>query len=67
MLFGAGQGTTLGSYAPRVSNFLATLAPDIGQAKDKAGNVDAGIAKVILSLFHNYVYARSSRMFSHMM
>jgi hypothetical protein len=35
-LFGAGQGTTLGSYAPRVSNFLATLAPDIGQAKDQA-------------------------------
>jgi len=36
VLFGAGQGTTLGSYAPRVSNFLATLAPDIGQAKDQA-------------------------------
>ena len=32
VLFGAGQGTTLGSFAPRVSNFLATLAPDIGQA-----------------------------------
>jgi len=36
VLFGAGQGTTLGSYAPRVSNFLATLAPDLGQAKDQA-------------------------------
>jgi Trypsin-like peptidase domain len=36
VLFGAGQGTTLGSYAPRVSNFLATLAPDIGQANDQA-------------------------------
>jgi hypothetical protein len=36
VLFGAGHGTTLGSYAPRVSNFLSTLAPDIGQAKDQA-------------------------------
>jgi S1-C subfamily serine protease len=36
VLFGAGQGSTLGSYAPRVSNFLATLAPDIGQANDQA-------------------------------
>jgi S1-C subfamily serine protease len=36
VLFGAGQGTTLGSYAPRVSNFLATLAPDIGQANDQS-------------------------------
>jgi hypothetical protein len=36
VLFGAGEGTTLGSYAPRVSNFLATLAPDIGQAQDQA-------------------------------
>jgi S1-C subfamily serine protease len=35
VLFGAGQGTTLGSFAPRVSTFLATLAPDIGQAKDQ--------------------------------
>jgi S1-C subfamily serine protease len=34
VLFGAGQGTTLGSFAPRVSNFLATLAPDIGEVKD---------------------------------
>jgi hypothetical protein len=36
VLFGAGQGTTIGSFAPRVSNFLATLAPDIGQARDQA-------------------------------
>jgi hypothetical protein len=36
VLFGAGRGTTLGSFAPRVSNFLATLAPDIGQARDQA-------------------------------
>jgi hypothetical protein len=36
VLFGAGQGTTLGSFAPRVSTFLATLAPDIGQASDQA-------------------------------
>jgi hypothetical protein len=35
VLFGAGQGTTLGSFAPRVSTFLATLAPEIGQAKDQ--------------------------------
>jgi hypothetical protein len=36
VLFGAGQGTTLGSFAPRVSTFLATLAPDIGQSADEA-------------------------------
>jgi hypothetical protein len=36
VLFGAGQGTTLGSFAPRVNCFLATLAPDIGQTKDQA-------------------------------
>ncbi len=36
VLFGAGQGTTLGSFAPRVSNFLASLAPDIGQVTDQA-------------------------------
>jgi trypsin-like peptidase len=28
VLFGAGQGTTLGSFAPRVRNFLATAVPD---------------------------------------
>lgn len=31
VLFGAGEGTTLGSFAPRVSAFLASVAPDIGQ------------------------------------
>jgi hypothetical protein len=36
VLFGAGQGTTLGSFAPRVACFLATLAPDIGQANAQA-------------------------------
>ena len=30
VLFGAGQGTTLGSFGGRVESFLATLAPDIG-------------------------------------
>jgi hypothetical protein len=29
-LFGAGNGTTLGSYGGRVDQFLASLAPDIG-------------------------------------
>lgn len=33
VLFGAGQGTTLGSFAPRVESFLATLAPDIGSRR----------------------------------
>ena len=36
VLFGAGQGTTLGSFGGRVDHFLATLAPDIGQASDNA-------------------------------
>jgi hypothetical protein len=31
VLFGAGQGTTLGSFAPRVRYFLASVAPDIDQ------------------------------------
>jgi hypothetical protein len=30
VLFGAGSGTTLGSYGGRVDQFLASLAPDIG-------------------------------------
>ena len=34
VLFGAGQGTTLGSFGGRVGSFLATLAPDIGQQAD---------------------------------
>jgi len=31
VLFGAGRGTTSGSYCGRVSGFLASLSPDIGQ------------------------------------
>ena len=31
VLFGAGRGTTLGSFGGRVHRFLATLAPDIGR------------------------------------
>jgi len=34
VLFGAGQGTTLGSFGGRVDSFLASLAPDIGQPSD---------------------------------
>ncbi len=34
VLFGAGQGTTIGSFAPRVESFLASLAPDIGTNRD---------------------------------
>ena len=36
VLFGAGRGTTLGSFGGRVESFLASLAPDIGQAVDRA-------------------------------
>ncbi|MCA9237950.1 MAG: trypsin-like peptidase domain-containing protein [Planctomycetales bacterium] len=32
VLFGAGQGTTLGSFGGRVENFMASLAPDIGRS-----------------------------------
>ena len=35
VLFGAGEGTTIGSFAPRVESFLATLAPDIGSVRDQ--------------------------------
>jgi hypothetical protein len=31
VLFGASRGTTMGSYAPRVRHFLASVAPDLGQ------------------------------------
>jgi hypothetical protein len=34
VLFGAGQGTTLGSFNGRVDQFLTSLAPDIGNQKD---------------------------------
>ena len=41
VLFGAGQGTTLGSFAPRVRSFLASVAPDIDQINDRGvANVD---------------------------
>ncbi|TWU20808.1 S1 family peptidase [Bythopirellula polymerisocia] len=36
VLFGAGQGTTLGSFGGRVESFLATLAPNIGGQSDEA-------------------------------
>ncbi len=34
VLFGAAQGTTLGSFGPRVQTFLASLAPDIGTERE---------------------------------
>jgi hypothetical protein len=36
VLFGAGQGTTLGSFSPRVRYFLASVAPDIDNDNNKA-------------------------------
>jgi hypothetical protein len=36
VLFGAGGGTTLGSFGGRVQSFLATLAPDIGRPDKSA-------------------------------
>ncbi|QEG32782.1 S1 family peptidase [Bythopirellula goksoeyrii] len=36
VLFGAGQGTTLGSFGGRVESFLATLAPNIGRQAENA-------------------------------
>lgn len=33
VLFGAGQGTTLGSFGGRVHSFLAAIRPDIGRAE----------------------------------
>jgi hypothetical protein len=36
VLFGAGQGTTMGSFAPRVRHFLAAVAPDIDQTNSQA-------------------------------
>lgn len=35
VLFGAGRGTTMGSYGGRVHAFLASLAPDIGRTKSQ--------------------------------
>lgn len=45
VLFGAGQGVTLGSFAPRVESFLASLAPDIGGA-DKQGELPSTPAMI---------------------
>lgn len=42
VLFGAGEGTTLGSFGGRVEQFLATLAPNIGYGDDQS----VGLAKV---------------------
>src|SRR4051812_33629725 len=36
VLFGAGQGTTLGSFAPRVRYFLATAVPDFEKSTTQA-------------------------------
>ena len=36
VLFGAGQGTTMGSFAPRVRHFLAAVAPDLDQANSQS-------------------------------
>jgi hypothetical protein len=36
VLFGAGRGTTLGSFGGRVGSFFATLAPDIGRRTNGA-------------------------------
>jgi hypothetical protein len=40
VLFGAGQGTTLGSFGGRVGAFLASLAPDIGRAEQALAQAD---------------------------
>ncbi len=42
VLFGAGQGTTLGSFGGRVGAFLATLAPDIGRAEESLAADEVG-------------------------
>lgn len=52
VLFGAGEGSTLGSFGPRVNNFLATLAPG-------AGRLAAGLAPAAGSAT-NQQYARVS-------
>ncbi len=41
VLFGAGRGTTLGSFEGRVKTFLATLAPDIGLGTPSAALIAA--------------------------
>jgi hypothetical protein len=39
VLFGAGEGTTLGSFHGRVENFLASLAPNIGSGTQGAAAI----------------------------
>ncbi|WP_172992108.1 S1 family peptidase [Lacipirellula parvula] len=39
VLFGAGQGTTLGSFGGRVEHFLASLAPNIGTGTQGAAAI----------------------------
>jgi len=49
VLFGAGQGTTMGSFAPRVRYFLASVAPDLDKANDtKIAAADRPAPNVIL-------------------
>jgi hypothetical protein len=45
VLFGAGSGTTLGSFGGRVQSFLASLAPDIGRAPDVVPRPQAALAQ----------------------
>lgn len=44
VLFGAAQGSTLGSFGGRVQTFLATLAPDIGKQQQMLAQSSAGQA-----------------------
>lgn len=63
VLFGAGQGTTLGSFGGRVENFLASLAPNIGsgthgsaaiahadapQSALEADNINRGVSAMLV-------------------
>lgn len=63
VLFGAGQGTTLGSFGGRVENFLASLAPNIGsgthgsaaiahadapQSELEADNINRGVGAMLV-------------------
>lgn len=43
VLFGAGGGTTSGSYAGRVRGFLATLAPDVGAMKQQIASAPPAV------------------------
>lgn len=45
VLFGASQGTTLGSFAGEVESFLTTLAPDIGGRSTEVGLAHATAPK----------------------